>query len=1732
MKRLAYYPAVETPEQLIDIVSRAAWFLTFSPIERISIPVSDPELARLGWQLAPGMDPEIATRFDALWPLVEFVPVRRSRELKRVLAGADAILRWRAGDGGLGLRSSRKPVFEVDPRATRTEGGNYINVSYRLGPNTLDLRAEHEARFGAIAGELGEFDRAFVLATGPSVGAYGSFDYGDSLGIVCNTVVLDEELMSTVRPRFVVFCDPIFHFGPSQYAAEFRAKVREAAQRYDFTICLPAKYFWVWAAAAPELAARTVAIPFEMERPFNFDLISDFEVATTSNVLTFVMLPLATTFAKQISVLGCDGRPLSDDGYFWQHNPATQLTEQMANVRAVHPGFFDLDYNDYYLEHCNMLERQLQAGEAAGYQFESLVESHIPALKRRTNGARSGTEGAESVSAHAGEIPGERPPRLLVIDATRVSGRTATGQLKRNFLDGWRDSYFRQLWLFGGAEFRVARALDDPSGDLTLSSAEVLEEISAFEPEVIYYRPTIDKHPQLHELALQVLERHPVPLVTQIMDDWPQRLAETDPDRAVAVDRSLRELLAHSDKLLSISEKMSGVFRERYGMEFEPIANGVDRATYVEASRAAKPDKAKRDGIVVRYCGALAEDMTFDTMVDVARAVDALQGEVAIRFEVYTMPTWRPPFEQAIAGFRGTKVGNGVFGAGFPTLLAGADVLVFGYNFDSRTIGYIGLSVPNKLPEYLASGAAVLAVGPMEVNGIEAVVSRELACSVTERSDEQLVAALRRLATDRAYREQLAEKAQAWVFEHLDLRRISGRFQAIVREAAESRPSGPLLGPFTRAHGAKVDEGDVIAHLIDPAGRRGTLLDVGAHRGTSSATYAEAGWRVVACEPDDANRTVLTRRFRRKKNVTIDPRAVSDSAAKAIPFYSSKESTGISSLHAFHTTHEASQSVEVTTVAELADAHGFTEVDLLKIDVEGFDLNVLKGVPWDRFQPQVIECEFEDRKTESLGYLYTDMADFLVAKGYTVYVSEWHPIVRYGIPHQWRQLSRYPATVGSEDAWGNFLAFRDDPGLAAVREAFEAHVEVTEEAPAAAETAPEAPSPDETQVAAVPQSASTPESPADPPAARAAAQPRRGLKERAWAARMGSSAHPIRVMGRLLTWCARLVRKHPVLVAASVLMLGLLTAAGFVPELDPWGKLGWAAAGLLLLVGILVAAAGFANFLVGELRSQTRLYQRDLRRRFERDEEQLRSGHGARMRLERRVEALGGVERRVETLDGLATKIETLDGLAAKVETLDGLAAKVETLDGLSARVDALARLEGRVGGLEARLARVAATERRPASSEASTERLTEQRLSRLEEAQHAGREQAGADLDTLDAEHRAATAGLNVRIGSLESKVNELAGDQARIAESAARGPDESRVDALESRLTGIEAAQADTAAGFERRLDENEAAQARALRRRLAELEAAQAEALSALDQRLRKTASGGPSAAVRRHVSLQIARSSPSADFDGVVLVLAPQRSGSTWLLDLLRCHPNALMTPTAEIYRRLDVSGRRYPPDLSDGSDAGLSIEVEPGVGSEIPVFEAGAIGSERRPRLAVERIHPSAISFDSAAFLAHVAELERSLGGEVRICYLTRDPGELVRSYRSYRAREPRWGAEVESSAPEVYRRSFETLNEIASSRPGPLIRYEELVTDPVTVVAGQFRWLWPAIGWEESVTIAARAVDLTRIDRRQTSQSGPFLGPTLIFNGGPEADEADGLDDPAIPECRRLSRRLEGMPPE
>jgi FkbM family methyltransferase len=204
--------------------------------------------------------------------------------------------------------------------------------------------------------------------------------------------------------------------------------------------------------------------------------------------------------------------------------------------------------------------------------------------------------------------------------------------------------------------------------------------------------------------------------------------------------------------------------------------------------------------------------------------------------------------------------------------------------------------------------------------------------------------------------------------------------------------------------------------------RNGVMVDIGAHWGNSLRPYALRGWQVYALEPDPNNRKRLRETWGTRPNVVIDERAVTERDGEKVALFTSAVSTGISGLTAFHSSHLHTSTVNTVRLATLCAELDIKRIDLLKVDVEGFDLSVLRSHEWNRVRPAVVMCEYEDRKTIPLGHTSSAVVSFLTNLGYRVLVSEWHPIVEYGGDHQWRRVYRAGEHEIPSSSWGNLIA--------------------------------------------------------------------------------------------------------------------------------------------------------------------------------------------------------------------------------------------------------------------------------------------------------------------------------------------------------------------------------------------------------------------------------------------------------------------------------------------------------------------------------------------------------------------------------------------------------------------------------------------------------------------------------------------------------------------------------------
>jgi FkbM family methyltransferase len=172
----------------------------------------------------------------------------------------------------------------------------------------------------------------------------------------------------------------------------------------------------------------------------------------------------------------------------------------------------------------------------------------------------------------------------------------------------------------------------------------------------------------------------------------------------------------------------------------------------------------------------------------------------------------------------------------------------------------------------------------------------------------------------------------------------------------------------------------VMSTCVPPGGR---ILDLGAHVGGFSTAAAALGRRVLAVEASPRNCALLeiTRQHNRLDTLHVEHAAVGDRAGQ-IGFQANGPWGQV-----VNTDAGGSVCVRMTTIDKLLDEHGWSGVDFVKLDVEGYEVQALRGASRLLEGADAPPVFFESNSVTLAAFRETPAslnAEFL-RHGYTVY---------------------------------------------------------------------------------------------------------------------------------------------------------------------------------------------------------------------------------------------------------------------------------------------------------------------------------------------------------------------------------------------------------------------------------------------------------------------------------------------------------------------------------------------------------------------------------------------------------------------------------------------------------------------------------------------------------------------------------------------------------------------------
>lgn len=380
------FPALRAESELVDLLHKVKYYCDPGTVKSVEI--------------ALDFEPSFDVSNPAQWPVptysseitvdavVSLKVTKACKGLWSALARFDVVFVW-------------DWTFEEQPRRVAQASSKLLNVDRHryaseawswseFAASTSDdidaqgLVLSSRERLADHLDALPSYDKAYVFGTGPSLDCAMDMDFSDGYRIVCNSIVENEALVRHIDPHVIVAGDAVYHYAPNVHATAFRRDLERVLPDSDMIFVTRDIYHALLKRHHPAVAEKTVVA--ESGVPgihFNARERLVYHQWPMGNILNSLMLPIASSLADEIHLLGFDGRA-PDDEYFWKTASKSSYDDLKPPMREAHPAFFaTTDYERYAQAQSDTANTIMEAGEALGKRYLCLNQSYIPAFQSR-----------------------------------------------------------------------------------------------------------------------------------------------------------------------------------------------------------------------------------------------------------------------------------------------------------------------------------------------------------------------------------------------------------------------------------------------------------------------------------------------------------------------------------------------------------------------------------------------------------------------------------------------------------------------------------------------------------------------------------------------------------------------------------------------------------------------------------------------------------------------------------------------------------------------------------------------------------------------------------------------------------------------------------------------------------------------------------------------------------------------------------------------------------------------------------------------------------------------------------------------------------------------------------------------------------------------------------------------------------------------------------------------------
>jgi hypothetical protein len=217
--------------------------------------------------------------------------------------------------------------------------------------------------------------------------------------------------------------------------------------------------------------------------------------------------------------------------------------------------------------------------------------------------------------------------------------------------------------------------------------------------------------------------------------------------------------------IIVISEEMKREYSKKFHSNYYVAMNSVK----IE-NKLINNKEERCDSLRILFSGNI-ELNRWKTILLLSKTIEKIDF-IKIELNIYTLSNINRYVKSKFAGMKKTRFRKAVDAEQLIDIRNNSDILLHVESFDFRSRYITKFSISTKISEYLASGKAILAIGPADVESIRYLKREKVAEVVTHPNKKDIENAIKRLMSAE-YRIELGQKGIVLAHKNHDIERVA-----------------------------------------------------------------------------------------------------------------------------------------------------------------------------------------------------------------------------------------------------------------------------------------------------------------------------------------------------------------------------------------------------------------------------------------------------------------------------------------------------------------------------------------------------------------------------------------------------------------------------------------------------------------------------------------------------------------------------------------------------------------------------------------------------------------------------------------------------------------------------------------------------------------------------------------------------------------------------------------------